>query len=230
MGKNLLQKLINAGRKCECEICKITDWNGQSITFQVHHIDGNRTNNSESNLQILCPNCHSQTDNFCSKNRKAEKKKYYCKNCGKELSKASETGLCKDCWNKFQIKNSKCPSKEELLQKCYELKSYSKIAKEYNVSDKTIKKWCVNYGFTLKELEIKPEIKPSNKNKEAIANKYGKPIYQFNEAGKFLQEFPSITEASRVTNISKSNIRQVIQNKRLTAGGFVWKLKYGSQR
>lgn len=230
MGKSLLQKLINSGRKCECEICKITNWNGLPITLQVHHIDGNRNNDDEANLQILCPNCHSQTDNYCSKNRKIEKKRYYCKNCGKEINDASETGLCRNCWNELQIKNSKRPLKEELLQQCYKLKSYSKIAKEYGVSDKTIKKWCVIYGFTLKELNIKPEVKKSTKNKEAIANKYGKPIYQFDKFGKFLQEFPSIAEASRVTNVSKSSIREVIQNKRITAGGFVWKFKYGSQR
>lgn len=28
------------------------------------------------------------------------------------------------------------------------------------------------------------------------------------------------------TGVPKSNIKNVIQNKRLTAGGFVWKLKY----
>jgi hypothetical protein len=61
---------------------------------------------------------------------------------------------------------------------------------------------------------------------QAIANKYSKPVYQFDEHGKFLKEFPSITEAARSTKISKSCITQVIQNKRLTAGGFVWKLKY----
>lgn len=61
---------------------------------------------------------------------------------------------------------------------------------------------------------------------QAIANKYSKPVYQFDEHGKFLKEFPSLTEAERSTGVSKTNIKNVIQNKRLTAGGFVWKLKY----
>ena len=52
-----------------CEICGITEWNGKSIECALHHKDGNKHNNKLENLEILCPNCHSQTDNFTSKNR-----------------------------------------------------------------------------------------------------------------------------------------------------------------
>lgn len=66
----LKNKLINAGLKeNKCECCGITNWRGKPINFELHHIDGNSSNNSLSNLQILCPNCHSQTDNFRSKKR-----------------------------------------------------------------------------------------------------------------------------------------------------------------
>ncbi len=61
-------RLIKEGikeRKCEC--CGNTEWLGQPIVLELHHIDGNRTNNNLSNLQLLCPNCHSLTDNFKSK-------------------------------------------------------------------------------------------------------------------------------------------------------------------
>lgn len=34
------------------------------IPLQVHHIDGDCTNNKEENLQLLCPNCHSLTETF----------------------------------------------------------------------------------------------------------------------------------------------------------------------
>lgn len=53
--------------KCEC--CGISSWNGKDLSLTVHHKDGDHCNNDFSNLQILCPNCHSQTENFCSKNR-----------------------------------------------------------------------------------------------------------------------------------------------------------------
>ena len=192
----------------------------------MHHKDGDPKNNDFSNLQILCPNCHSQTDNYCAKNRKAEKEKFYCSCCGKEIKSRTATGMCRDCCNKKQQEKSNCPPKEELLKKCHELKSYSKMAKEYGVSDKTISKWCNKYGFTLKDLNIKPDIKRSKKNLQAFINKYSKPVYQFDGHGKFLKEFPSLTEAARSTNIAKSCIVQVIRGKRLTAGGFVWRLKY----
>lgn len=54
------------GHRCEC--CGNTEWNGQPIPLQVHHIDGNHMNNELDNLQLLCPNCHAQTDNYCGKN------------------------------------------------------------------------------------------------------------------------------------------------------------------
>jgi hypothetical protein len=50
----------------------LSEWNKLPITLQAHHIDGDRTNNVLDNLSLLCPNCHSQTDNFGSKNIKKE--------------------------------------------------------------------------------------------------------------------------------------------------------------
>lgn len=43
------------------------------VPLQIHHIDGNSLNNLESNLQVLCPNCHSLTENFGSRNKNAAK-------------------------------------------------------------------------------------------------------------------------------------------------------------
>lgn len=64
----LLKKLVKEGfKEYQCEICGITDWRGMPITMNLHHIDGNRENNNIKNLQVLCPNCHSQTDNFAGK-------------------------------------------------------------------------------------------------------------------------------------------------------------------
>jgi hypothetical protein len=65
----LLPELIKLrGHKCKC--CGLSEWNNLPITLQAHHIDGDKTNNELENLSLLCPNCHSQTDNFCSKNIK----------------------------------------------------------------------------------------------------------------------------------------------------------------
>jgi len=65
------QRLVASGvlgRKCSsCDLPG--EWNGKPLALQVDHIDGDRTNNDLSNLRLLCPNCHSQTDTFAGRNK-----------------------------------------------------------------------------------------------------------------------------------------------------------------
>lgn len=53
-----------------CEECKLNmrlpDGRGP---YEIHHIDGNRKNNSVTNLQYLCLICHWKTDNYRFKGR-----------------------------------------------------------------------------------------------------------------------------------------------------------------
>jgi 5-methylcytosine-specific restriction endonuclease McrA len=59
------------GYKCEkCGFSGINPYTSKTI-LQIHHIDGNCLNNDESNLQVLCPNCHAMTENFGSRNKNA---------------------------------------------------------------------------------------------------------------------------------------------------------------
>lgn len=56
----------------KCQLCgwnKINECTGK-VPLQIHHIDGNHYNNEESNLQLLCPNCHSLTPTFGALNKK----------------------------------------------------------------------------------------------------------------------------------------------------------------
>jgi len=70
-GKNLitLRMYLIDNNGYRCSECKLDYWNGQKITLEVHHIDGNRNNNNLKNVILLCPNCHSQTDTFKNKKR-----------------------------------------------------------------------------------------------------------------------------------------------------------------
>ena len=62
-GTSLKPHLIKL-RTNTCECCKNTHWLDRLIKLEVHHLDGDRTNNKLENLQLLCPNCHSYTDGF----------------------------------------------------------------------------------------------------------------------------------------------------------------------
>ena len=53
-------------QKCsECGVGSV--WHEKPLVLQMHHLDGDRTNNLLENLQILCPNCHTQTPNYGGK-------------------------------------------------------------------------------------------------------------------------------------------------------------------
>lgn len=67
-----------------CSVCGWGEENKYShkIPLEIHHINGNHLNNKEENLQILCPNCHSLTENYKSMNKlggRPGRKKYYSK-------------------------------------------------------------------------------------------------------------------------------------------------------
>lgn len=90
--KNLKKRLIEEGLKEDiCEICGQTNiWNGKSLVLQLDHINGNHHDNRLENLRIVCPNCHSQTDTFCTR-----KKRKTCPDCGAEIS--SRASYCRKC-------------------------------------------------------------------------------------------------------------------------------------
>ena len=66
---SLKKRLLNEKvKEYKCEICGNTEWMGKPIPLELHHINGNNTDNRIENLQILCPNCHATTDTYRGKN------------------------------------------------------------------------------------------------------------------------------------------------------------------
>ena len=56
----------------KCQHCGITEWLGRPIHLQVDHVNGDSKDNQFSNLRLLCPNCHSQTDTFCRSEKRTK--------------------------------------------------------------------------------------------------------------------------------------------------------------
>lgn len=69
----------------ECKLCGLGDaWNGRSLTLELDHINGDNRDHRLKNLRFLCPNCHSQTPTYKSKN-----------GCGRQTPKVSDGELLK---------------------------------------------------------------------------------------------------------------------------------------
>lgn len=154
-GSRLKNRLIKEGLKQNiCELCGQKPFhNGKELILQLHHINGNHQDNRLENLQILCPNCHSQTDNYAKRNIK--KKQYFCKKCGAEISKGAQ--FCKKCLGEEHRKTNR-PSKEELFELIKTL-PFTEIGKMYGVTDNAVRKWCKSSGLPHLKSEIKKLIK-----------------------------------------------------------------------
>lgn len=66
---HLKKRLLKEGvKKYRCECCGNTEWMGEPIALELHHVNGIKDDLRIENLQILCPNCHAFTDNYRGKN------------------------------------------------------------------------------------------------------------------------------------------------------------------
>lgn len=172
----LKQKLIRDGiKENKCEICGISIWQGKQLPLELHHIDCNHFNNSLDNLQILCPNCHSIQEGNNGANNKAYSKTTEVKGIEnietkikKENIKTSQYILCPICNKNLMLKTShmcvECriksqrvverPSREELKHLIRTL-PFTTIAKQFDVSDNAIRKWCDSYKLPRRSTDIK---------------------------------------------------------------------------
>jgi hypothetical protein len=66
---HLKSRLIGEGfKENRCERCFITEWRGEPMSMALHHVNGDGLDNRLENLELLCPNCHSQTPNYGGRN------------------------------------------------------------------------------------------------------------------------------------------------------------------
>ncbi len=78
-GNKTLQSFLIENRGQCCEQCSLSKWQNKDIPLNVHHKDGDATNNLPKNLELLCLNCHGLTDNFGGRNKNSTRSYRYKK-------------------------------------------------------------------------------------------------------------------------------------------------------
>lgn len=142
-----------------CAICgQEPFWNGKEMTLVMDHINGHNKDHRIENLRWVCPNCNSQLETTGSRNIKnlqkegyystkqescppsiKEEQKYYCIDCGKEITQFS-SGRCVECAHIAQRTVTR-PDRET-LKILLRTTTFTAIGAKYKVSDNAVRKWC----------------------------------------------------------------------------------------
>ena len=146
--------------KCENPECGLSEWYGKPIPLELHHINGDNTDNRIENLQLLCPNCHAFTDNYGGKNQRMNKSK-------KEKEK--------------KVKGLSEKEKEEIIECSFNNDSIKKIAIKTKHSERTIKKTLDKNNIKINKNN---NIKKENDNKIPLIIDSIKQTKSFSKTGR----------------------------------------------
>lgn len=73
--RNSIRDYILSSQDGKCAICGMSaEWNNKPLKFILDHIDGDASNNFQSNLRLICPNCDSQLPTYKSRNKNSARK------------------------------------------------------------------------------------------------------------------------------------------------------------
>lgn len=120
----------------KCYTCGLTEWCGEKIPLELHHIDQNSTNNNINNLMIVCPNCHAKIHRDVITNKKNDK----LNNTRKKYS----SGRVWTIDSKIKTRKVERPPLDILIKELNE-SSFTQVAKKHGVTDNAIRKWIKHY-------------------------------------------------------------------------------------
>lgn len=146
--------------------------------------------------------------------------KQHCKKCGKEITRGSK--LCIDCYNLSRNSHINKPNKETLIKDLFDNKgNFEKVAKKYNASSSSVRKWCNKYEISSKSSDYKEKkIKPKTKQ-------YKKGVIQIDkDTNEEINHFDSIMGATKSLGLKGNcgtHISDVCRNIRKIAYGYKWK-------
>ena len=140
---NLKKRLLKKGiLENICAICGNDPvWNGMPLGLRLDHINGIHNDNRLPNLRMVCPNCDSQLDTYCGRNRvKNIRTVKNCIDCGKKLSKHNGK-RCRSCNSRQMPQKTKIewPSDARLVVMVKE-KNNVQVAKTLGVSETAVRK------------------------------------------------------------------------------------------
>lgn len=239
------KRLLNLGiKEYKCEKCGNSEYDGDIIPLELHHVNGDHFDNRLENLLLLCPICHARTSNFRGKHKQYDLELI---RIAKENSIGKMEQLIEN-ENKMEIKN-----RENIVKKRQvKIKTCKYCGKEFSGSNKT---YCsiecskLANGFGRYEIE---DIKENAKKCHTLGE-LGK-IYGITDNGikKHLKKYGILDEVKKSfikvhdvilqysidmqliktwtsdelkndSRYSITNIRACCNNGRKTAHGFIWK-------
>lgn len=197
-------------KEYKCERCGRTEWEGKPIPLELHHINGDNTDNRIENLQILCPNCHAFTDNYRGRRKRKQTKK---------LEKKEEKEIL---------------SKEQLIEDFKEYGTFSSLAKKYNINTKTVRTLFEKHNLPSSSIELRNYLKkiypglswkfsegnPDAFKKEAIKKR--KKVGQYNKNNELIKTYESIAQTEQ-DGFNSTHVGNCCNGKLKTHKGFIWK-------
>ena len=237
----LRDMLIRTGiKEAKCELCKNTEWLDLPIPLELHHINCNHHDNTESNLMILCPTCHAYITRKNSINRaliKAEEKRKLKAQYEEKLKNGFPADEIHGV--KFNV------TAEELLNLFKELRAYIKVAEYFGVSDNSIRKRCKRLGIfeAVQAIvnENRRDVAARNRGqmtaekrekigatlraqRSGIISQHAKPIEQLDkDTGELLAVYPSIKLGAMAVNASIKHLAGCLHGRCKSCKGFKWR-------